>query len=94
MPLDCPSAEAGCAGVPARLRSRSLARKERQAQSEAEIDAIVDAIRSRDVDAAKRAAAAHVNSAMDSAFSVLGDEAPGEAEPAPARRRRRTVAAS
>lgn len=71
------------------LRSRSLARKERQAQSVAEIDAIVEAIRSRDVDGARRAAVAHVNNSMTSAFSVLGDEAPGEAAEAPARARSR-----
>jgi DNA-binding GntR family transcriptional regulator len=72
------------------LRSRSLARKERQTQSVAEIDAIVEAIRSRDVDAARRAAAAHVNSGMKSTFSVLGDPAPGAAAEAPARPRSRS----
>lgn len=71
------------------LRSRSLARKERQTQSVVEIDAIVEAIRARDVEAARRAAAAHVNSGMESTFSVLGEPAPGAAAEAPARPRGR-----
>jgi DNA-binding GntR family transcriptional regulator len=71
------------------LRSRSLARRERQAESVEEIDAIVEAIRSRDVEGARQAAAAHVNSAMISAFSVLSDETPGETAQARARPRSR-----
>jgi DNA-binding GntR family transcriptional regulator len=63
------------------LRSRSLARKPRQAQSVDEIDAIVEAIRARDVAAARRAAATHVENAMASAFSVL-DAEDGAADPA------------
>lgn len=73
------------------LRSRSLARKERQAQSVAEIDAIVDAIRARDVAGAREAAAAHVNNAMNSVFSVLGDETPTATAPARPRARSRAV---
>ena len=67
------------------LRSRSLARKERQAQSVTEIEAIVEAIRTRDVEGARRAAATHVDNSMNSVFSVLGDDAPGEAPRQPAR---------
>ena len=52
------------------LRSHSLARKQRQQQSPGEIDAIVKAIRKRDVIAAKRAAIAHVESAAASAFEA------------------------
>jgi DNA-binding GntR family transcriptional regulator len=63
------------------LRSRSLARKPRQAQSVDEIDAIVEAIRARDIAAARRAAATHVENAMASAFSVL-DAEDGAADPA------------
>jgi DNA-binding GntR family transcriptional regulator len=53
------------------LRSQSLARKDRQAQSIREIDAILTAIRARDIDAAKGAASAHVENA---ARSALGDD--------------------
>jgi len=53
------------------LRSRSLARKERQAQSVKEIDAILAAIEARNAEAAKSAAAAHVGNA---AKSALGDD--------------------
>jgi len=58
------------------LRSRSLARKERQTQSIKEIDAILAAIEARNVEAAKGAAAMHVGNAARSAL--------GEAEAAPA----------
>jgi DNA-binding GntR family transcriptional regulator len=75
------------------LRSRSLARKPRQAQSIDEIDAIVEAIRARDVAAARRAAATHVENAMASAFGVL-DAEDGAADPVaekPAARRRKAA---
>jgi DNA-binding GntR family transcriptional regulator len=52
------------------LRSRSLSRKQRQQQSQGEIDAILKAIRKRDTAGAKRAAIAHVEGA---ATSALGD---------------------
>ena len=52
------------------LRSRSLARPERQAQSLGEIDAIVDAVRGRDAQGARKAAAAHVDNAALSALSA------------------------
>ena len=67
------------------LRSRSLARKERQQQSVKEIDAILEAIRARDVAAAKAAATLHVESAAASALGTaetIDDQAP------PARERR------
>lgn len=63
------------------LRSRSLARKPRQAQSVDEIDAIVEAILARDVAAARRAAQAHVDNAMASAFTVLEADEEAAAEP-------------
>ena len=75
------------------LRSRSLARKPRQAQSIEEIDAIVNAIRARDVAAARRAAAAHVENAMASAFSVLDEEAERPEPAAEKTHRRRPRAA-
>jgi DNA-binding GntR family transcriptional regulator len=50
------------------LRGRSLSRKQRQQQSQGEIDAIVKAIRKRDTVTAKRAAIAHVESAAASAL--------------------------
>jgi DNA-binding GntR family transcriptional regulator len=55
------------------LRSRSLARKERQQQSVKEIDAILNAIRGKNVVAAKTAATTHVENA---ARSALGMTAP------------------
>ncbi|MDB5410906.1 MAG: GntR family transcriptional regulator [Rhodospirillales bacterium] len=55
------------------LRSRSLVRKERQQQSIKEIDALVQAIRRRDVAAARQAALDHVSHAAQSA---LGPAAP------------------
>jgi DNA-binding GntR family transcriptional regulator len=83
------------------LRSRSLARKPRQQQSIKEIDAIIEAIRNRDVPAAKRAASEHVESAERSAFeasypSAASDPsvaatlvtAPAVASPKPAGRRK------
>lgn len=75
------------------LRSRSLGRKPRQAQSIEEIDAIVDAIRARDVARARKAAAAHVDNAMTSAFSVFDEDAarPEPAAEKPPRRRPRAV---
>jgi DNA-binding GntR family transcriptional regulator len=75
------------------LRSRSLARKARQAQSIEEIDAIVDAIRARDVEVARRAAAAHVEHSMASVFSVFDEPGPGgeTAGEKPARRRPRAA---
>jgi DNA-binding GntR family transcriptional regulator len=72
------------------LHSRSLARKPRQTQSVAEIDAVVAAIRARDVDAARRAAAEHVTNAMNSVLSVLAEaeHGAGPAPPAGGSRRR------
>ncbi len=52
------------------LRSRSLARKERQQQSVKEIDAILNAIRRKDVNAAKVAATTHVENAARSALGT------------------------
>jgi DNA-binding GntR family transcriptional regulator len=52
------------------LRSRSLARKERQQQSVKEIDAILSAIREKNVVAAKAAAATHVENAARSALGM------------------------
>jgi DNA-binding GntR family transcriptional regulator len=73
------------------LRSRSLARKERQQQSIKEIDAILDAIHARDIPAAKRAATTHVESAAKSA--LMASDAPEEAAKAPAGRRKKVAAA-
>lgn len=54
------------------LRSRSMMRPERQAQSVAEIDVLVRAIEARDVPAARRAAIEHVtNSARSSLGTTL-----------------------
>ena len=50
------------------LRSRSLARKDRQQQSIGEIDAIITAIRARDATAAKRAVTEHIAHAAHSAL--------------------------
>lgn len=63
------------------LRSRSLARKERQQQSVKEIDAILDAIRARHVSAAKKAATAHVENAALSALGAAELDRPAEAAP-------------
>jgi DNA-binding GntR family transcriptional regulator len=52
------------------LRSRSLARKERQQQSVKEIEAILTAIRGKDVAAAKAAATRHVENAARSALGT------------------------
>jgi DNA-binding GntR family transcriptional regulator len=57
------------------LRSRSLARKERQEQSVKEIDAILNAIRRKNVIAAKAAATIHVENAARSALGM--PETPG-----------------
>ena len=65
------------------LRTRSLARKERQQQSIKEIDAILAAIAARNPEAAKIAAAAHVENAAQSA--LVADAVP-VAQPAPRRR--------
>lgn len=75
------------------LRSRSLGRKARQAQSIEEIDAIVDAARARDVARARTAAAVHVENAMASAFSIFDEEAarPEPVAEKPPRRRPRAV---
>jgi DNA-binding GntR family transcriptional regulator len=69
------------------LRSRSLARKERQQQSVKEIDAMLDAIRRKDVDAAKAAATTHVENAARSALGV--SETPSDRGKA---RKRKTAA--
>ncbi len=55
------------------LRARSLMRKPRQNQSVQEIDTLMDAIRRRDIQAARRAAIEHVEGA---ARSALGPVAP------------------
>lgn len=68
------------------LRSRSLARKERQQQSIKEIDAILDAIMARDVAAAKRAATVHVENAAQSALRPDGED--DDAPPAKTPRKR------
>jgi DNA-binding GntR family transcriptional regulator len=52
------------------LRSRSLARKERQQQSIREIDVMVQAIQRRDVAAARQAALEHVSHAAQSSFGA------------------------
>lgn len=52
------------------LRSRSIARKPRQLQSVKEIDAILQAIRARDIPAAKHAATVHVESSAKSALGT------------------------
>jgi DNA-binding GntR family transcriptional regulator len=52
------------------LRSRSLARKERQQQSIQEIDTMVKAIQRRDVAAARQAALEHVGHAAQSSFGA------------------------
>jgi len=70
------------------LRSRSVARKERQATSVKEIDAIIDAIERRDVEAAKAAATVHVE---NSAHSALEDGDGATPPAATARGRRRSV---
>jgi DNA-binding GntR family transcriptional regulator len=67
------------------LRSRSLARKERQVQSVKEIDAILEAIEARNTEAAKGAAAMHVSNAAKSALG--GEDVTPVATVKPARRR-------
>ena len=74
----------------ASLRSLSLARKLRQRQSLEETEAIIKAIRARNVADAKRAATAHVNNAMRSVFTALDHKQ--EPAPAPARKQRKTPA--
>jgi DNA-binding GntR family transcriptional regulator len=69
------------------LRSRSVARKDRQAQSIREIDVILAAIEKRDGEAAKAAAAHHVE---NSAQSALGEDAAAAPAPTPSKGRRRT----
>jgi DNA-binding GntR family transcriptional regulator len=64
------------------LRSRSVAKKERQKQSVKEIEAILATIEARDAEAAKRAAATHVVHASQSALHMSSD-----AEEKPRRRR-------
>ncbi|MBS0124325.1 GntR family transcriptional regulator [Thetidibacter halocola] len=53
----------------AQLRSHSVVRKERQAQSVQEIHALAEAIRARDSDAARHAAKTHVENAARSALA-------------------------
>jgi DNA-binding GntR family transcriptional regulator len=72
----------------ASLRSSSLARKVRQQQSMEETDAIVDAIKARNIPAAKRAAMTHVTNAMISVFGALSHEAADDAESKPRKRSR------
>jgi DNA-binding GntR family transcriptional regulator len=52
----------------AQLRSRSVVRKERQEQSILEVCALADAIRARDIDAARHIAKSHVDNAALSAL--------------------------
>jgi DNA-binding GntR family transcriptional regulator len=52
------------------LRSRSMMRPERQAQSVVEIETLVQAIRRRDVTAARRAAIEHVTNSARSSLGV------------------------
>jgi DNA-binding GntR family transcriptional regulator len=66
------------------LRSRSLARRERQKESVKEIEAILAAIEARDAEAARRAAATHVEHASHSALRTPAVDAPKKL----ARRRR------
>jgi hypothetical protein len=73
------------------LRSRSLARKQRQQQSPREIDAIVEAIRKRDSAAARKAAMAHVESAAQSAFEA-GFPVTVQDVPPPAKATRKSAA--
>jgi len=58
------------------LRSRSLARGERQRESVDEIEAILAAIASRDIPAARDAAATYVQRAAISALGTLDDDTP------------------
>ena len=70
------------------LRTPSLARKERQQQSVKEIDAILEAIRARNVAAAKRAAIAHVeNAAVAALDEAQALPAKASAGPKPARKK-------
>ena len=64
------------------LRSKSLARPERQKQSVKEIGAILSAVAARDVKAAQAAAATHVENSARSALGTIKDDAAA----APARR--------
>jgi DNA-binding GntR family transcriptional regulator len=52
----------------AQLRSRSVVRPERQAQSVSEVQALADAIRKKDVKTARRVAKTHVDNAAKSAL--------------------------
>jgi DNA-binding GntR family transcriptional regulator len=76
------------------LRTPSLARKERQQQSVKEIDAILEAIRARNVAAAKRAAIAHVESAAVAALGEATGLPGGKASAKPARATRRKAASA
>lgn len=58
----------------AQLRSRSVVRSERQTQSVAEIDMLIDAIERRDVKAGRKAAKTHVDNAARSALSFAAEE--------------------
>lgn len=57
----------------AQLRSRSVVRPARQAQSVAEVQALADAIKARDVAAARRAATRHVTNAAQSALAFIDE---------------------
>jgi DNA-binding GntR family transcriptional regulator len=70
------------------LRSRSLARKPRQKESVKEIEAILSAIEARDAEAAKRAAAVHVENSSRSALRSPGATPLPEIADKPVRRRR------
>jgi DNA-binding GntR family transcriptional regulator len=65
------------------LRSRSVARQERQLESVTEIENLLTAIRARNIPAARKAAMVHVEKA---ALSALGPvDSPDEMEPEPAK---------
>jgi DNA-binding GntR family transcriptional regulator len=55
------------------LRRHSLSRKERQMQSIREIDRLIKAIQSRDIDAARQAALEHVKNSARSALGAVED---------------------
>jgi DNA-binding GntR family transcriptional regulator len=55
------------------LRRHSLSRKERQMQSIREIDRLIKAIQSRDIDAARQAALDHVKNSARSALGAVED---------------------
>ncbi len=71
----------GLQGKAARLRAMSMASRARHAQSMEEIDAIVDALKRRDADAAADAAVVHVRNARAAAMEFFNEHLPGAAKP-------------